>query len=150
MNTFKLKYFFFVDPKRAFHEKNFFADSAWKDADAEKTVSAALKIKRIINQKAGSTNSFNLVVEISYNKNNEEMRMLRRLQEEEAGVPSNNSELCEILQVQRVSLQPSNNVDSSNINIEKLELTLCPRCRRFAVENPGCVCDRCALVVANR
>uniref|UniRef100_A0A034VDZ8 isoleucine--tRNA ligase n=2 Tax=Bactrocera dorsalis TaxID=27457 RepID=A0A034VDZ8_BACDO len=140
----------YYDPKRAFHQQNFTADPVWKDVDAEKTVGVALEIKRIVNQKAGSANSFNLEVEILYNKNNEEMQMLRLLQGDEAKVSSNNSELCEILQVQRVSLQPSNHVDSTNINVKKLELTLCARCRRFAVDNADCVCERCALVLANR
>lgn len=140
----------YYDPKRAFHQQNFTADPAWKDAEAEKIVGVALEIKRIVNQKAGSTNSFNLAVEISYNKNNEEMQMLRLLQEDKAEVSSNISELCELLQVQRVSLQPSNDVDFSDINVQKLELTLCARCRRFAVDNVGCVCERCTLVLANR
>ncbi|XP_017476713.1 PREDICTED: isoleucine--tRNA ligase, mitochondrial isoform X1 [Rhagoletis zephyria] len=139
----------YYDPKSAFHQQNFNASPAWKDSNAEKAINAALEVKRLINQQAGRTNSFNLAVEIEINKNNKQMQLLMALQQE-VGVPVYSSELCELLQVQTVTLQPSNMDDACNVKIQKLELNLCARCRRFAVESTDCVCARCAQVLSGK
>ncbi|XP_053952529.1 isoleucine--tRNA ligase, mitochondrial isoform X1 [Anastrepha ludens] len=140
----------FYDPSSAFHQQSFSANSEWMDTNAKNTINAALEIKRLINQQAGSTNSFNLEVQIFFDESNEQMQLLRALHDGELGVQVSNSELCELLQVQSVSLHPSHNVDSCSIKMQKLNVALCARCRRYAVENIDSVCARCAHVLSSK
>ncbi|XP_067644463.1 isoleucine--tRNA ligase, mitochondrial isoform X2 [Eurosta solidaginis] len=140
----------FYDAKSAFHQQKIASNPVWKDTVAERAINVALEVKRLINQQAGNTYTFNLAVEILYNESSEKMQLLRTLQKGEPNIIVSDSELCELLQVQSVTLRPSNSSDMINVKVEKLNLKLCARCRRFAVDSVDCVCTRCVHILSNK
>lgn len=60
------------------------------------------------------------------------------------------SELCEILQVSSITLSPNENNDFITMSTESIEGSLCPRCRRFAINSNETLCERCQNVLTER
>lgn len=62
------------------------------------------------------------------------------------GQTHNDSQLCEILQVQSVTLRQSSH---NKLSLEKhdIDKKLCERCRRFAISSNKSICDRCNQVL---
>lgn len=60
----------------------------------------------------------------------------------------NNTELCEILQVQSIKLIINNaTINNFNVNIINVNDKLCPRCRRFSIIDNEDICNRCEEVL---
>lgn len=60
------------------------------------------------------------------------------------------SELCEILQVSSITLIPNENNDFITISAQPIERSLCPRCRRFAIDMNQILCSRCEKVLNDK
>lgn len=112
----------------------------------EEVVDTALNVKRLINQKATEKNSWLLAVNIKCNEKT--FNLLKHLQAEH-GQPIADSELCEILQVGSVMLEKSSNISMDyEVEINRIESSLCPRCRRHAVVHENDTCQRCNIVLS--
>ncbi|KAI8120111.1 mitochondrial, Isoleucine--tRNA ligase [Lucilia cuprina] len=135
----------YYDPTTPFYQQQIATDSSWKTPLVEDVVDTALHVKRLINQKASEKNSWLLNVTVKCNENNVELlKHLQPITEQ----PTIDSELCEILQVGSVTLRKSKDVTSEFVvDIDKIEATLCPRCRRHAVLQEGTICHRCNKVL---
>ncbi|XP_016926678.4 isoleucine--tRNA ligase, mitochondrial [Drosophila suzukii] len=130
----------------AFHQHKIQAKPEWKGSDSTEVVNAALDVKRLINQQAGEVNTWHLAVTIKGSK----LDLLQKLQNT-LGESVRNSELCEILQVGSVTLLQSDNHDLE-IALTTLQTSLCPRCRRYSLENNEDqeTCQRCSEVLEAR
>lgn len=62
--------------------------------------------------------------------------------------PEASSELCEILQVSTITLSPNETNDFITMSTSTIEGSLCPRCRRFAINTSETLCERCDTVLA--
>lgn len=60
------------------------------------------------------------------------------------------SELCEILQVSSITLTPSENNDYISMSTQTIDGSLCPRCRRFALDISETLCRRCENVLMEK
>lgn len=61
--------------------------------------------------------------------------------------PEQSTELCEVLQVQSITLCPNDNYDFITMSTQTIEKPLCPRCRRFTLNGSETVCQRCEEVM---
>ncbi|XP_065359471.1 isoleucine--tRNA ligase, mitochondrial [Calliphora vicina] len=135
----------YYDASSPFHQHKIVSDSSWKNALVEEVVDTALNVKRLINQKATEKNSWLLNVSIKCNE--KDIELLKHLQPR-LEQPSTDSELCEILQVGSVTLHHCGDISSDFvIEIDKIEASLCPRCRRHAVLHENAICHRCNKVL---
>ncbi|XP_059226112.1 isoleucine--tRNA ligase, mitochondrial [Stomoxys calcitrans] len=140
----------YYDPKSAFYQQTFEPESTWKNDQIELIVETALEVKRLANQKSNfSKNSWLLAASVKCS-NDGHFKMLQHLHQPHSNDNDANSdsELCEILQVQSVTLikscDPSSEVD---VDLTEIEGTLCPRCRRYAVISANEICSRCCKVL---
>jgi len=128
----------------AFHEQIVQTNPEWQDTKATEVINAAFDVKRLINQQAGDVNTWHLAVTIK-GKERSQLDLLRELHSP-LGESVSNSELCEILQVGSVTLLQSHNSDL-DIALSKLQISLCPRCRRYGLEDEQKTCQRCSDVM---
>ncbi|EDW99917.2 uncharacterized protein Dyak_GE23171 [Drosophila yakuba] len=128
----------------AFHEQIVRTEPEWRDNKATETINAAFDVKRLINQQAGDVNTWHLAVTIKGNESGQ-LGLLRELHVP-FGEAFSNSELCEVLQVGSVTLSQSNN-DDLDIALSTLQTSLCPRCRRYGLEDEQNTCQRCSDVM---
>ncbi|KAH8331827.1 hypothetical protein KR074_004988 [Drosophila pseudoananassae] len=138
----------YYDPSgAAFHQQSVAAKSQWQDQTANEVVNAALEVKKIINQQAGDVNSWHIDVVLKVG-NEKQLKLLQELHP--VGKPRSNSELCEILQVGSVTLLQTEDPDLQ-VSVKALQTPLCPRCRRYSLENAEQeTCHRCSLVMTAR
>jgi len=140
-----------LDPEKPFHEHTISFDDSWKNDEVVQTINHALELKRLINQKSGEMNTWQLAVNIKC-PSEKHLNLLRKLQPTR-GTPVANSELTELLQVGNVTLNISNSPKSSDsygLFWVPLRDELCPRCRRFCIRNVEKVCARCLTVLKQK
>ncbi|KAH8397478.1 hypothetical protein KR222_007343 [Zaprionus bogoriensis] len=132
----------------AFHEHTVQAQASWSNPQAHQVVSAALEIKRLINQQAGDVNSWHLAVRIVCSSQ-QQLQLLSALHAQ-LDAASSSSELCEILQVGSVCLQSTVDAtaEAAVVSSDNLEAPLCPRCRRYSiVPEQQEICTRCDSIL---
>lgn len=131
----------------AFHEEAVQADKDWRNVQASRIVNAALDIKRLVNQQAGDVNSWHLAVSITC-CSPEQLELLTALHGQ-LNVPVANSELCEILQVGSATVESELDlsIDTAMVRLETLDVSLCPRCRRFSIVD-HVICSRCSDILS--
>ncbi|KAH8380256.1 hypothetical protein KR009_009724 [Drosophila setifemur] len=128
----------------AFHEQCVRSKTEWQDKKATEVINAALDVKRLVNQQAGEVNSWHLAVSIRGNET--QLKQLEELHPN-LGEPLSNTELCEILQVGSVTLFATDDRDLQ-IALSTLQTLLCPRCRRYSLDNSEQeTCNRCSSVM---
>ncbi|EDV97417.1 isoleucine--tRNA ligase, mitochondrial [Drosophila grimshawi] len=135
----------------AFHEQSVHASEDWRDAKVSRIVNAALDIKRLVNQQSGDVNSWHLSVSIKC-CSQRQLELLCALNGQ-LNVSTTSSELCEILQVGSVILQPDVDAaaESATIDLQTLKVPLCPRCRRYSlVKAQQEICMRCSSILSAR
>ncbi|XP_037939723.1 isoleucine--tRNA ligase, mitochondrial-like [Teleopsis dalmanni] len=142
----------FYDAKNAFYQQKVLSNPSWRNENIENALNTALKYKRLINQKLSDVNTWTLAVSI-LPTNEETLEELNKLQID-MDTPVSRSELCEILQVGKVTLLSSIAESARTpetdflIDIKVLDIILCPRCRRYAVKDETCICQRCTEVLS--
>uniref|UniRef100_A0A1A9W7X8 isoleucine--tRNA ligase n=1 Tax=Glossina brevipalpis TaxID=37001 RepID=A0A1A9W7X8_9MUSC len=132
--------------KTNFYEHHFQAHPAWKEESVEHVMEKALELKRLFNQQTKSKNSWLLSLQVNCSEN--ALNLLQHLHPS-LNVSLTDSELCEILQVNSINLQSLTSTSSDFlINTEsRSDIELCPRCRRFAIQNNNDICQRCVSVL---
>ena len=104
-----------------------------------------MDVKRCINQKTTEKNSW--LSKVTLNCGNNQFELLKHLQPT-AGREIHDSELCEILQVGSVTLNKKSDASLEwDIEIERIENSICPRCRRHVVLHENDLCERCQRVL---
>ncbi|XP_075159796.1 isoleucyl-tRNA synthetase, mitochondrial [Haematobia irritans] len=138
----------YYDSKSHFHHQLVSSDISWKNTHVEETIEAALEVRRLVNQKANSSkSSWFMAVNIKC-RNENTLELLRHLQKNQLDDSVSDSELCEILQVQTVTLQMvPDMINDLDVELTEIDSPLCPRCRRFAVATENEVCRRCCQVL---
>lgn len=137
-----------VDSTSHFHQQTINSVSKWKNEEVEDAIDTALEVKRVINQKANSSKSSWFLSAKVKCGNDRTIHQLRHLHPDINNSVSD-SELCEILQVQAVTLAKCPDLtDDFNVEIDEItDCQLCPRCRRYMVPVENEVCHRCREVL---
>lgn len=62
------------------------------------------------------------------------------------GLAHNDSDLCDLLQVQSIQLLEAP-CEKLTLEKEEIEAKLCDRCRRFAITSTETICNRCFIIL---
>lgn len=105
-------------------------------------MNAALHLKNIVNNiSKANTWKFEATVHVK----TQDFVLLSSLQRKQK---SSSSELCEILQLQSVTMIEDNTLtEKSKVELKKIEGTLCERCRRYIQTKNG-LCMRCEKLIS--
>ncbi|KAJ6638007.1 Isoleucine--tRNA ligase, mitochondrial [Pseudolycoriella hygida] len=141
---------YLVEECWSYHDKNPFYQykvdipAHWKDPKCKVLWNVCVHCKELLHQVVPYDNTWTQEINISA-----PMETLMRLQHlhHELSEPLESSELCEILQVSSITLEPNENRDDVIMSACTIETSLCPRCRRFAIQRYQTLCQRCADVL---
>ncbi|CAD6241934.1 GSCOCG00009383001-RA-CDS [Cotesia congregata] len=113
----------------------------WNMPEVEKIINSALTVKNILNKE---TNINTLELEATVKADTEMLLTLAPLQPENT---STSSELCNILQVNSVTLIEDTECTTPKVDLKPIEQALCKRCRKFSESTPGEPCIRCIQII---
>ncbi|KAG4067142.1 hypothetical protein HA402_000133 [Bradysia odoriphaga] len=141
---------FTVEECWSYHDKNPFYQfkvdipAQWKDPKYKQMWKVCLDCKEILRQSAPDQKIWSQNLHIAASMNN--IRLLQYMHYTLLE-PEQSSELCELLQVQSITLSPNENHEFITMSTKTIENALCPRCRRFALNGGETVCQRCEDVM---
>lgn len=113
----------------------------WDNMEVEKIINTALEIKNLVNKSMGG---HTLGLEATVTVNSEMLNDLKVLQNDKISVTS---ELCNILQVSKVTLEENLNCKLPTVEFKNIEYSLCKRCRKYPETDNTDICRRCAEIL---
>ncbi|XP_008551084.1 isoleucine--tRNA ligase, mitochondrial [Microplitis demolitor] len=113
----------------------------WDMPKIEKIMNVALEVKSILNRE---TKSNTLELETTVTADAKIISTLSPLQPEST---SSSSELCNILQVNRVTFIEDPACETPKVYFKSIDKSLCKRCRKYSESAPGQPCIRCIQIL---
>ncbi|XP_055382619.1 isoleucine--tRNA ligase, mitochondrial isoform X2 [Condylostylus longicornis] len=129
--------------KTSFFENNIIMREEWKSNEIENLINFIFELKKNIYKHVKDVNTWTLQCELFCNA--EEIKLIQCLHPVLCE-PDNSSELCEILQLSSINLNLSKS-GNLEFTLKQIDSTLCPRCRRFPLENHNTLCNRCMILI---
>lgn len=118
--------------------------SNWIDTDAQQLIEKCIQLRSSLHQSLTKITpwTIDLVIEC----NNDVLKDLQ-LMHPKISEKLNDSELCEILQVNSINLILNENLDNYRLHTSLSNEIRCARCRRYTVSDSTSLCNRCEVVL---